>query len=542
MTLPTTRQPVAFWILLLGTAFLSLWQIGRLPLLDSDEPVYGEVGRLMASSGSLARWLTPHYNGALWFDKPPLFYWLTALSMKIQGASEMAARMPSALCAVGLVAATCALARRAYPQAAHASLWAGFVVSTTVQFILLARAAVTDMTLALTLILALLCLFAWLETNQPRWIFLTGLLTGLACLAKGPVALILIGLQLIAYLACTRRWEKLLSISLWTGFAACLAVALPWYCLMIHLHGQAFIRGFLEANNVTRYLQPEHKETNNIFWYIPIFIAVFVPWTLTVPGMAAAAIQRNRAERTRPDAPRPTLFLSLWCILIFVFFSLSQTKLHTYIFPMLPAASTLVGIWIAERLAQPALESRRMMAAFAVLLVLLALGLAIVGHMYQVVPVTFAVWMTVLLPAALFCIWGRDPQLRWAAPGIATVLVLLAAWCSPTWNVRAYEASDRTPARIAAAASLPGAPVYALGLKHPSLVYYSGRHVVFTDDRAQTVHDIMAYPDRIYIVRTVDLKALQSKYGLRAYRLLYASHKTSLIAGTGCIAPAEVTP
>ena len=536
MTLPAAHQLVrshAFWLLLLGTAFLSLWQLGRLPLLDVDEPVYGEVGRLMAASGGFSHWLTPHYNGALWFDKPPLFYWLTAISMFMLGAGEAAARLPSALCAIGLTAATFALARRAYPQTPQAGVWAGFVLATGVQFFLLARAAVTDMTLALALTLALLGLYAWLETNRARWIILTGICTGLACLTKGPVALVLIGGQLIAYLALTRRWERLLSVSLWCAFALCLAVALPWFLVMIHLHGSLFVQGFLEANNVTRYLQAEHKETNNLFWYIPIFVAFFLPWTLAVPGAWQSAIARNRAERLLPGSPRPTLFMSLWCMIVFVFFSLSQTKLPTYIFLLFPAMAALVGVWVTERIAQPAPSSRSIMTAFAVFLLLMAILLTLEGMHYHAAPVTIIIWLVVLLAATGICALGRSAPLRWAAPGVAVACVLLAAWTSPTWNARAFELSETTPARFAAAAALPGAPLYALGLKHPSLVYYSRRHVVFTDDRVSALQDMAAHPDHIYLLRPVVLDELRTKYHLRQYRLRYASLKTCVISGAG---------
>jgi len=147
--LPANRERLWLALLLLGTALLAFWSLGSLPLVDVDEPVYGQVGKEMAHSGP-AGWLTPHYGGQPWFDKPPLFYWLTALSMRLFGVSEFAARFPSALLAVALVAVTYALARRTYPQTPRAALWAGFALATSVQFFLLARAAVTDMTLALT--------------------------------------------------------------------------------------------------------------------------------------------------------------------------------------------------------------------------------------------------------------------------------------------------------------------------------------------------------------------------------------------------------
>nr|MDQ2687224.1 glycosyltransferase family 39 protein [Armatimonadota bacterium] len=243
------RQRLLFALLLFGTALLLLWQLGRLPLLDVDEPVYGQVAKEMASAG-WAGWLTPHYNGAIWFDKPPLFYWLSALSVRIFGVSEWADRLPSALLGIALVAVTYALARRAFPTTPRAGLWAGFVLATSAQFFLLGHAAVTDMTLAVCLTTALLALFCWNATGGGRWMVLAGLMTGLAALAKGPVAIVLLGAQMVVFLFWTRQARRLLSPALWGGFLLCLGVSLPWYLAMIALHGNTFVQGFLEANNV----------------------------------------------------------------------------------------------------------------------------------------------------------------------------------------------------------------------------------------------------------------------------------------------------
>jgi len=530
--MPTSRHHrAALGLLLLGTAVLSVWQLGRLPLLDVDEPVYGEVGRQMAASHALSRWLTPHFNGALWFDKPPLFYWLAGLSMRLLGADEFAARLPSALCAVGLVAAVYALARWAYPQRPSAGLWAGFVLATGVQFFMLARAAVTDMTLALTLTLALQGLHAWLIAGRARAILLCGLWTGLACLVKGPVALVLIGAQLVLYVVVTRRWTVAAKPALWGGLALCLIVALPWYVAMTAWHGQAFVQGFLEANNVTRFLKPEHQETNSPLWYVPIFVAFFLPWTLAVPGALIAAKMRNRQERSEPDAPRPTLFLTLWCGLVFVFFSLSQTKLITYIFPLFPAMAVLVGVWIAEGLAAGQGAWRRLDRVFAGLLVLLAVALTAVGRQYHAAPITLIGWLVVLASAALACVLLPDARGRRLAPGLGVASALLLAWVSPTWNTRAGELSEGVPARLAAAHALPGEPLYAMALKHPSLVYYSGRRVVLIDDRVTAIADMAANPHHVYVMKVRDFNDMRARYKWNAYHLLYQSRTTCVLTG-----------
>jgi len=518
-----------FGLLLLGTALCSLWALGALPLIDVDEPVYGQVGREMARAGWQG-WLTPRLGGQPWFDKPPLFYWLTALSMRLFGVSEFAARLPSALEAVGLVAVTYALARRAFPETPRAGLWAGFVLATCVQFLILARAAVTDMTLVLTLIMALYALYVWTKTGQGRWIALCGVMTGLGCLAKGPVALVLVGVQAVGYLLLTRQAKRLLSPALWGGFALCLAVGLPWFLLMIHWHGQLFINGFLEANNVTRYLKAEHATTSPFWFFLPVLLAGFLPWTLALPGTLAMLWRQGRDEWDAKAADGPALFLALWVLLVFGFFSASQSKLVTYIFPLYPALAVLVGAWLAKPSETFALVWPLILYCGVNIALLGALGP--VAHKFGIARLTWALWMVTLAGAIPFVVYGETRRV-WLVPGIAMALFVLILWCSPTWNVREADVSERKMARVANTLTPPDGVVHALGFKHPSLRFYSVRPVVYTDDHAAAAADMKAHPGVVYALRTSDLDEMRDKYGVTNVEEVYRYGKTALVRATG---------
>jgi len=503
-------------LLLIGTAFVTLWQLGYLPLTDVDEPVYGQVGKEMAHAGWRG-WLTPHNGGLPWFDKPPLFYWLTALSMRGLGVSEMSARLPSALLGIALVGVTYALARRAFPETPRTALWAGFALATCVQFFLLARAAVTDMTLTAALTLALYGLYVWTTTNQGRWIALAGLMTGLAALTKGPVALVLIGLQTIAYLCLTRQARRLLSPALWAGFGLCLVVALPWYLAMIHLHGQAFISYFLEANNVTRYLQAEHQTTSPFWFFVPVLFAGLFPWSLGLPGALIFAWQIGRTAWAERQIDNPMLFFGLWVALVFVFFSASQSKLITYIFPLYPAAAVLLGYWLARR---ETFAISKLLVVYAILNMMMGIALWMAGRKFGVTPLTLGLWLTVLIFAAVSVISLRRQRGVWLLPGIATTLVLLLTWCSPTWKVQEVSISERKLAADASAATPPGGIIHALGLKHPSLRFYATRPVAYTDDRDAAARDLRTHPGVVYAMRPKDMDDLRLKYHVTNFRVI----------------------
>jgi len=526
--LPVPRERLWLALPLLGTALLSFWSLGSLPLVDVDEPVYGQVGKEMAHTG-LSGWLTPHYGGLPWFDKPPLFYWLTALSMRLFGVSEFAARLPSALLAVALVAVAYALARRAYPQTPQAALWAGSALATSVQFFLLARAAVTDMTLALMLTSALLALYGWTQTDRGRWIALAGVMTGLAALTKGPVALVLIGVQTIAYLCLTQQARRLLSPALWGGFALCLLVGLPWFLAMIHLHGRLFIDGFLEANNVTRYLQAEHRETSPFWFFLPVLLGGFFPWSLALPGALILAWRKGQEAWRARLADNPALFLGLWVALVFVFFSASQSKLITYIFPLYPAAAVLVGYWLAK---QPETLARfNPLWVYAALILILTTAVDVAGKKFGVSKETTWLWSMVSIFAAVQAVTNRRLPDAWFLPGCATTLFLLIAWCSPTWKTREADVSERKMAAVAMQTTPPDRVIHALGFKHPSLRYYSTWPVVYTDDHAAAAQDMKQHPGIVYAMRASDEDELRGQYGV-SLEELWRYGRTVLIRAT----------
>jgi hypothetical protein len=157
--------------------------------------------------------------------------------------------------------------------------------------------------------------------------------------------------------------------------------------------------------------------------------------------------------------------------------------------------------------------------------------LTAVGRQYHAAPITLIGWLVVLASAALACVLLPDARGRRLAPGLGVASALLLAWVSPTWNTRAGELSEGVPARLAAAHALPGEPLYAMALKHPSLVYYSGRRVVLIDDRVTAIADMAANPHHVYVMKVRDFNDMRARYKWNAYHLLYQSRTTCVLTG-----------
>ena len=177
--------------------------LGRGAIADSDEAFYAESAREMVESGD---WLTPHFNYEQRFQKPVLYYWLTAILYLGTGPTEIAARFWAALSGVGLVLITAACARRWFDE--DTALLAGAIAATSFGYFALARMALPDLPLAFLITLAIAATFAaTLErSREPRWILLVAAAAAaLGFLTKGPLALVLPALVIVPVLLIERR-------------------------------------------------------------------------------------------------------------------------------------------------------------------------------------------------------------------------------------------------------------------------------------------------------------------------------------------------
>ncbi|XER14151.1 Undecaprenyl phosphate-alpha-4-amino-4-deoxy-L-arabinose arabinosyl transferase [Sporomusa aerivorans] len=251
-------------------------------------------------------------------------------AMKFVGQTETAARLPSAFFAVGGALLVYAGGRSIMNR--RAGLIAALALSTSLEYFYLGKAAITDATLTFFMSA---CLLLYLRQKY----HLAYIVAGLAALTKGPVGIVLPAVIILIHLIVTRSLSNVRRMKLITGGCLVMAVSLPWYLLMYQYHGMDFINTFLGFHNLTRFLQPEHPAGSLWYYYIPVLLLGFFPWTIFLVQSVAAAI-RNRRDSKQGSA---LIFFVIWATVIFVFFSLSQTKLVSYILPMFPPLALLAG-------------------------------------------------------------------------------------------------------------------------------------------------------------------------------------------------------
>lgn len=323
---------------------LFFYRLDSLSLFDADEPAYAEAAREMLTSGD---WITPHFNFQPRFDKPILFYWLIALAYKGFGIGEYAARFWSAVFATGLTLSIYRFGRQLLNQ--RGACIAALAFATNVGTVVLARAAVTDMTLTFCMTWVFFSFFdVYLATDKTRGrlLFVGYLAMALAVLTKGPIGLLLPGLIIGLFLVIRRKARETVSrLRLLPGIGLFAVIALPWYLLVLRENGWAFAQGFFVQHHLNRYVGVISSHVGGPLYFLPVVVLGFFPWSATLPnafGRLWTIRSRLRVELT--ERQELLLFLWLWCGVVVLFFSFSRTKLPSYIFPAVPALALLAGV------------------------------------------------------------------------------------------------------------------------------------------------------------------------------------------------------
>jgi 4-amino-4-deoxy-L-arabinose transferase-like glycosyltransferase len=337
------KKKTAYELVALGAfcAFLFFYGLNAFGLVGADEPRYAQVAREM-----LARhdWVTPYLYGQPWLEKPPLLYWGQMIGYKLWGVNEVTARLPSAVLASLMVFFIYFFHRRFRPAAA---LDAALIVAASAAVIGFGRGAATDMPLAAAFTIAMLCWFGWYKTQQRAWLLGYFGFAAVGMLAKGPVSPALAGLIVVVFAATRRRWE-LIWKTLWLpGILFFLAVAMPWYVL-VQVRTPQFFRDFILNHNLARFATNLYQHHQPFWFYVPVLLLSTVPWTVfAVSGFVRAWRHAPAGEPDR-DYLR---YLALCVTVVFIFFSIAQSKLPGYILPGIPAMLLLAVLDIHHRAA-----------------------------------------------------------------------------------------------------------------------------------------------------------------------------------------------
>lgn len=383
------------WLpLFLSIAAFYLWGLTVLPLVGPDEPLYSEVAREMFLRRDF---VTTTLGGHTWFEKPSLLYWMMMAGYRVFGVGEHGARIGPALSGlltgvfvywIGITierlrtASVESLDSEAEPRRYGLAQWSTLIWFSSLGAMIFSRAASFDILITMASTGALACFLVWyvrstaVEGSAPPWL-LAGFyfFIGVSLLAKGLIGIVIPFGIIGSYFLLRREMppRRFVKSLLW-GIPLALAVAAVWYGPIIHRHGWTFVNEFIVQHHFARYLTNKYHHPEPFYFYGPVLVAFSFPWTIF---LASAFISARRWKwRGETSRDRLRVFALVWVVVPIIFFSLSGSKLTTYILPVLPAVALLIG----DRITRFLSEQRGHLVLRVTGLLLIALG--IVGGWY----------------------------------------------------------------------------------------------------------------------------------------------------------------
>lgn len=342
---PDRQAPSALALALAIALLAVVWfaTLGHNALVRPDEGRYAEIPREMLASGD---WVTPRLDGLKYFEKPALQYWATALAYRWFGLHEWTARLWAALTGFLGILLTGYAGARLYDR--RTGYIAAAILASSFLYFAIGHIAILDMGVTFFMLASLATLLlAQTSTSamaQRNWMLACWAAMGLSMLSKGLIGIALPGAVLITYSLLQRDWRIWRRLYLLSGLAVFALITLPWFVLVSRANPE-FLWFFFIHEHFERFLTPEAGRVHPWYTFIPVVALGMLPWL--APLIAAL----RRALSGRPQHPRgsfsPETMLWVWSGFIFLFFSVSHSKLVPYILPIFPALALLTARYIA---------------------------------------------------------------------------------------------------------------------------------------------------------------------------------------------------
>ena len=316
--------------------------VGRYPLAAPDGGRYAEIPREMVVTGD---YITPHLNGIKYFEKPPLFYWLQAVSIKFLGANDLAVSIVNALMALATTLCIYFTSRKLYGRVQ--GIISSFIFATSSLVFALTRAITVDVTLTFFLT-GSLCSFL-LATQLPAsikrtlYLWVAYAFAAFAVMTKGLIGIVFLGIIALIWLTICNQWRNIKTYRIISGLFIFLLIALPWH-ILVQIKNPEFFKFYFIEQHFLRYLT-DYAGRSQKWWFLPtLLFAGLYPWMAFFPQTIIHHIPMHLEEWKQPKS---TTFLLIWIIVIYTFYTFSNSKLIPYILPIFPPIAMLIGNYFA---------------------------------------------------------------------------------------------------------------------------------------------------------------------------------------------------
>lgn len=317
------------YVLFLVPLILYIGLLGVLPQMEPDEARYSLIPSAMNQSGN---YVTPQLKHIIYLEKPPLVYWATALSFKILGENDFSARLFVGLCAWGCILLAFFIGRNFRDE--KTGLYAAAILTISAFPFVLGRINILDTPLTF-----FICLSIWLgylalnKQKQKHYFYLFYFSCALAFLAKGVIGVVFPFAILFVWLLWAGRWRELWKLFSPVGILIFLIVVCPWL-ILAQKENSDFLWFFFVREHLLRFTTKMHGKTEPFYYYLPIIIGGMLPWFVYL-----IKAWPEKSIREALFAKDKNKLLLVWILFIFLFYTLSSSKLATYIAPVfLPIA------------------------------------------------------------------------------------------------------------------------------------------------------------------------------------------------------------
>jgi 4-amino-4-deoxy-L-arabinose transferase-like glycosyltransferase len=471
------------WLLLAVFAVLWFSNLEYRKLIKPDEGRYAEIPREMVASGD---WVTPRLNGLKYFEKPPLQYWTTAAAYEVFGEHQWTSRLWVALTGfLGVLLAWFAGSRLFGREAGR---YAALLLGSSMLYVLMAHVNTLDMGVTFFISLGI---FGFLLAQQSagsrnHWMLLAWVALGLSVLSKGLMGLVLPGAALVLYSLIQRDLRIWKRMQWGYGLLLFFLVTAPWFYLVMKANPE-FFHFFFIHEHFERFTTKEHGRYQPWHYFIPILLLGMLPWTLLMFKSLLRSWQAGAGKAFSAER-----FLLIWVVFIYVFFSISKSKLPGYLLPMFPPLALLMGKQLAE------MRARQLfwLVAPLVPLVVAGIGLAAVATRFADTPEqtqmygNYAVWLIVaaviwLIGMAISLLLLRRERMLAAVLALGLSSVVAGQLMSSGYNTIAKERSGYYIAEAIRPLDKPDVPFYSVFMYEQTLPFYLKRTftlVAFQDE------------------------------------------------------------
>jgi len=489
------------WLVLVAVAVIWFSNLEYRKLIKPDEGRYAEIPREMLVSGD---WTTPRLNGLKYFEKPPLQYWATASAYAVFGEHHWTSRLWTALTGFAGILLVWFSGLRLYGR--DAANYSALALVGAMFYTLMAHFNTLDMGVTFFISLGIFgFLLAQTEVNiknQRNWMLLAWAALALAVLSKGLMGLVLPGAALFIYMVVQRDISILKRMHWLPGISLFMLVTVPWFYLVMKANPE-FFQFFFIHEHLERFTTKVHDRFEPWYYFIPILLAGMLPWTLV---MFDALLKSWKQDKKESRTINPERFLLIWVVFVFIFFSISDSKLASYILPMFPALALLMGKQLAN------MNARRLFWLIAPLFPLMVIGLGFSPftarlaedpvefqeyseYAYWIVPAV-VIWTLGML-TTMVLLWRsttvRDNKL-WSVLILSTSTLIASQLVTSGYNTVAVEKSGYIIAEAIRPYVKPDKPFYSVHEYEQTLPFYLKHTFTLVDYENEMAFGIMQEP------------------------------------------------